>query len=248
MLRVIQEVQPSWIVGENVYGLVNWSGGLVFDQVQADLESEGYEVWSVILPACAVNAPHRRDRVWIIAHSKHNRYKTRREKETEKDGLQKINREAMESREFNGTNISRITADPNSSGFKDRQCMRPDVPGGCREERDTTFNFSETPISSEDAANTKSSRMEGYRPDREQEPSASIGSGLSGCHYARNDWSEWPTQSPICGRNDGISSRLDGITFPKFRNESIKAYGNAWVPQIAYQLFKIINQLNEEAK
>jgi len=218
MLRVIQEVQPSWIVGENVYGLVNWSGGLVFDQVQADLESEGYEVWSVILPACAVNAPHRRDRVWIIAHSK-------------------------ESREFNGTNISRITADPNSSGFKDRQCMRPDVPGGCREERDTTFNFSETPISSEDAANTKSSRMEGYRPDREQEPSASIGSGLSGCHYARNDWSEWPTQSPICGRNDGISSRLDGITFPKFRNESIKAYGNAWVPQVAYEIFKVIEQI-----
>jgi DNA (cytosine-5)-methyltransferase 1 len=69
MLRVIREVRPRWVVGENVSGLVNWSGGLVFDEVQADLEAEGYEVLPFILPACAVNAPHRRDRVWFIAYS-----------------------------------------------------------------------------------------------------------------------------------------------------------------------------------
>ena len=68
MLRVIREVAPEWIVGENVRGLVNWSGGLVFEQVQADLEAEGYEVLPFILPACAVNAHHRRDRVWFVAH------------------------------------------------------------------------------------------------------------------------------------------------------------------------------------
>mgnify|MGYP000953488160 CR=1 FL=1 len=68
MLRAIREIQPSWIVGENVRGLVNWSGGLVFEQVQADLEAEGYEVLPFILPACAVDAPHRRDRVWFVAH------------------------------------------------------------------------------------------------------------------------------------------------------------------------------------
>jgi DNA (cytosine-5)-methyltransferase 1 len=68
MLRIIQEVSPRWIVGENVGGLVNWSGGLVFEQVQADLENEGYEVQSFILPAVAVNAPHRRDRIWIVAN------------------------------------------------------------------------------------------------------------------------------------------------------------------------------------
>lgn len=69
MLRVIREVQPTYVVGENVYGLVNWSGGLVFEQVCADLENKGYQVQPVILPACAVNAPHRRDRVWFVAYS-----------------------------------------------------------------------------------------------------------------------------------------------------------------------------------
>jgi DNA (cytosine-5)-methyltransferase 1 len=58
MLRVIREVQPSWIVGENVRGLVNWNGGMVFDEVQSDLEDIGFEVVPFLLPACAKNAPH----------------------------------------------------------------------------------------------------------------------------------------------------------------------------------------------
>lgn len=72
MLRVIGEIQPSYIVGENVPGLVSWSRGLVFEQVQAELENKGYEVQSVILPACAVKAAHRRDRVWIVAYHTRN--------------------------------------------------------------------------------------------------------------------------------------------------------------------------------
>lgn len=73
MLRAIREIQPSWVVGENVFGLINWSGGLVFHEVQTDLEAAGYEVWPYVLPAAAVNAPHRRDRVWFIAHSNSRR-------------------------------------------------------------------------------------------------------------------------------------------------------------------------------
>jgi DNA (cytosine-5)-methyltransferase 1 len=69
MLRAIREIQPRYVVGENVSGLVNWNGGMVFDEVQADLEAQGYEVRPFILPACAVNAPHRRDRVWFVAYS-----------------------------------------------------------------------------------------------------------------------------------------------------------------------------------
>jgi len=65
MLRVIQEANPTWIIGENVAGIVN----LALDQVCADLEGKGYEVEPIIIPACAVDAPHRRDRVWIVAHS-----------------------------------------------------------------------------------------------------------------------------------------------------------------------------------
>ena len=70
MLRVIREIQPTWVVGENVYGLVNWNEGLVFEEVCIDLENEGYQVQPYILPACSVGAPHRRDRVWFVAHRK----------------------------------------------------------------------------------------------------------------------------------------------------------------------------------
>jgi DNA (cytosine-5)-methyltransferase 1 len=72
MLRAIREIQPRWVVGENVFGLVNWSGGMVFHEVQADLEAEGYEVQPYVLPAVSVNAPHRRDRVWFVAYSNGN--------------------------------------------------------------------------------------------------------------------------------------------------------------------------------
>ena len=67
MLRAIREIQPRYVVGENVSGLISWNGGMVFDEVQADLEVAGYEVIPFVLPAAGVNAPHRRDRVWFIA-------------------------------------------------------------------------------------------------------------------------------------------------------------------------------------
>ena len=75
MLRIIREVRPRWIVGENVFGLVNWSGGLVFDEVQSDLESEGYEVQAFVLPAAGVNAPHERNRIWFISYAGKTRRK-----------------------------------------------------------------------------------------------------------------------------------------------------------------------------
>lgn len=69
MLRAIREIQPNWIVGENVYGLTNWNEGVVFDQVLIDLETEGYKTQSYLLPACAVNSPQKRYRIYIVAYS-----------------------------------------------------------------------------------------------------------------------------------------------------------------------------------
>jgi len=66
MLRIIQEMEPAWVIGENVRGIVN----MELDQVLADLEDNGYSTESFVIPACAVNAPHRRDRVWIVANSR----------------------------------------------------------------------------------------------------------------------------------------------------------------------------------
>ena len=71
MLDAIRSIQPQWVVGENVRGIVNWSDGLVFEEVQVDLETEGYEVQAFILPAAGVGAPHRRDRVWFVAYANH---------------------------------------------------------------------------------------------------------------------------------------------------------------------------------
>jgi DNA (cytosine-5)-methyltransferase 1 len=64
-LAVIKAVQPSWILLENVTGIIN----LALDIVLSDLEGAGYAYETLIIPACAVNAWHRRDRVWIVAHS-----------------------------------------------------------------------------------------------------------------------------------------------------------------------------------
>lgn len=65
MLRVIQELRPTWVVGENVAGFVNMG----LDQALADLEASGYQARAFVFPACAVDAPHRRDRCAIVAHT-----------------------------------------------------------------------------------------------------------------------------------------------------------------------------------
>ena len=69
VVEIVKRVNPVWCVFENVAGFI----GMALDDVLSDLDEEGYEVGTVVLPACAVNAPHRRDRVWIVAHSKSNR-------------------------------------------------------------------------------------------------------------------------------------------------------------------------------
>jgi len=175
MLRAIQEISPRWIVGENVRGLVNWNGGMVFDQVCSDLEGEGYKVFPILIPAAAVNAPHRRDRIWFVAY---------------------FDRERTAKRFSNEW----TTPDPYSD-------IRPKR--GVHKER---LEEAEGHISSRD----------------------SWGTGGA--------WENFPTQSPICGGDDGIPRKLDSIAFPKWRNESIKAYGNAIVPQVAYEIFKTIER------
>ena len=65
MLRIIHELKPTWVLGENVPGIVD----LALDQVLSDLESEGYEIQCFLVPACGVDAPHKRERVAIVAHA-----------------------------------------------------------------------------------------------------------------------------------------------------------------------------------
>jgi DNA (cytosine-5)-methyltransferase 1 len=201
MLRCIREVQPKWVVGENVLGLVNWSGGLVFHEVQADLEAEGYEVQPYVLPAASVNAPHKRDRVWFVAHSnKCNDGRAARKDERESGAERIQERDAVRQSAQSGE-VQRNAPDSDMLGFeRQRECR------GIKKER-----------------------------QRREERFRQLGN-------IEHRWEKFPTKPPICGGDDGLPRELDSITFSKWRNESIKAYGNAIVPQVALQIFKAIAQ------
>ena len=233
MLRVIREVKPDWIVGENVFGLINWSNGLVFDEVQTDLEAQGYEVQAFVLPACATDAPHRRDRLWIIAKLIENTVRGgclcgKSNKEGAKDGQQ---RNACAG-DCNGLCLSEriITNAMREQGGKG---------GSERQSKLVNKNGEKWPV----AANDNGERQQQQSTVGELERKRPCESNI---HNNRADWERFPSQSPVCSRNDGLSTKLDGITFSKWRNESIKAAGNAIVPQIAYRIFETINQYNQQ--
>ena len=224
MLRVIREVQPRWVVGENVFGLINWSDGLVFHEVQADLEAEGYEVWAYVLPAAAVNAPHRRDRVWFVAKNA-NQNGWRSNKWKSKSNIGKFWNTCSGNNEWLQTNnrqINQNATNTNSNGLNECN-SKHEV--NTSEGGEYALNDINT-----DAMHTNSIRwIQDYEKQQAKQSKQRV-----------SRFRDFPTQSPICGGDDGLPTELDGITFPKWRAESIKAYGNAIVPQVAEQIFRTI--------
>lgn len=140
MLKVIETVQPRWVVGENVYGLTNWNEGQVFREIHEDLEGLGYAVQSYLIPAAGVGAPHKRDRIFFMAYNE---------------------------------SIPRVAEQ------KVLDIVEEDW------------------------------------------------------------WHDFPTQFPTINK-ETFTDELDDITYSKWRNESIMAYGNAVVPPLILQLFKSI--------
>jgi DNA (cytosine-5)-methyltransferase 1 len=254
MLRVIREVQPSWVVGENVLGLVNWSGGLVFHEVQADLEAEGYEVFPFVLPACAVNAPHRRDRVWFVAYNNSIiRGAGRDVKPTEQPRygesvLPITTKRITPKTNGNGLNGSNGQHEINTSeGGVNALCDFEQMGGDVADSTSTRPQARPESRSEQYRENGIEGRivaMEGDGSDWQQKSHAYVGQGLPLCSSSGriSNWQNFPTQPPIRSGDDGLSARLDSITFPKWRNESIKAAGNAIVPQVAFQIFKAIQE------
>jgi len=153
MFRVIREFKPKWIVGENVAGLVTWSDGLVLRQVFADLESAGYEVEAFVIPAVALNAPHRRDRVWIIANA-----------------------------------------------------------GGARRKR----------------------KRWQWNGRVQKAPGRTIFTGMD----SKKIWKRSPPEPAIFRMADGLYPGMDRV-------KRLKAIGNAWVPQVAIEIFKAIKKVDE---
>jgi DNA (cytosine-5)-methyltransferase 1 len=228
MLRAIREVQPAWIVGENVSGLVNWNGGLVFDEVQADLETEGYEVTPFLLPACGKDAPHRRERIWFIAYANGRRCAGEKHRQTE-----------TERNTENGK--KRIIT--NSGSQQLQEWAQDNFTTNRKEDRTGLDDRIERSIHIGAIADAL---LQNQQRNRLCEKSQEM--PLGRCYSSKIGFDQFPTQSPICSRNDGLSSELAGITFSKHRKESIKAYGNAIVPQVAYEIFKAIEATNQLIK
>jgi len=316
MLRAIREIKPTWVVGENVFGITNWYGGVVFEEVQADLEAEGYEVQPYVLPACAVNAPHRRDRVWFVAHSLYSRNGQPREGNRQYEqgiNIKKQGGGSQHSEQFNqyGDNGS------SSNTIDTRTNIRLRTNGNGEEKDERRAEQSQSELrenggSSPDTEGLRVNRTQEHENDCRQggkrgrcnvnnackiqgwdnapDTEGNSGTGqlnqgqwkgqFRGCdsqiiadtcnkglergeinrsiggigterdkQFARcfrPNWQNFPTVSPLCGGDDGLPDNLVGITFPKWRNESIKAMGNAIVPQVALQIFKAIEEFNNQ--
>lgn len=249
MLRAIRQIQPTWVVGENVNGILSMvqpgkavkvgraddlfdenfiyrtEQQFTIDSICEDLEHAGYSVQPFVIPACAVGAPHRRDRVWIVA---------------------KLN---------TATDCQRC------AGRGSQTCKREKT-----SKRASVFRNIERPCSEQDVATSANARSEslqqggqngisefgivahakGARSARElfgkQEQ---IQSDRQNCRIDKSDFRCFPTQSPICNRNDGLPFRVADLTisFAKWRSKSIEALGNAWVPQVAFEIFKAIEKI-----
>ena len=215
MFRCIDQIQPDWVVAENVAGILTMveqgevsevaSTTDLFDtcdrvrgyrlretftlqRICDDLESHGYTVQPVLIPACAVGAPHRRDRVFIIGHR----------------------------------NAVTAHSDSADTGFE-----------SVRRERKDAVHGLATPADTED--NGLQHSMRARRGESEPKRDYSVG----------DRWQGFPTVSPVHRGNDGLSFDVDDLTLPfgKWRTESLKAYGNAIVPQVIYEIFRAIDQI-----
>ena len=225
MLRVIREIKPSWVLGENVPGIVN----LALDTVLSDLEGEGYEVQTFVIPACGVDAPHKRERIAILANAINRGSALRRDGElqdTAEDGRDRDDNRRGTQTAFSG---KWWKDEPRTSGMAD----------GIRAE-----------IHAADP-NTDVNRLEGRMLDpvletlftecscreRERDGEARVrrqAQKLSGNH---SPWEDWPDEPRIPRVADGIPDRI----------HRIKCLGNAVVPQQFYPFFMAIAEIERGA-
>ena len=253
MLRTIREIQPTWVVGENVNGLLSMvqpsedvkvgrtdalfeenyiyrtEQQFTIDAICEDFERAGYSVQPFVIPACAVGAPHRRDRVWIVAR------------------------------------LNTDTDCQRCAGRGSQTCKREKT-----SKRASVFRNIERPCGEQDVANPANARSESVQQGRKDRISEfgvvshakgarsarelfgkqeQIQSDRQNCRIDKPDFADFPTQSPVCSRNDGLPFRVADLTisFPKWRSKSIEALGNAWVPQVAFEIFKAINEIQKKS-
>ena len=223
MLRVIREVEPSWVIGENVVGIIH----MELDNVLSDLEGAGYSCQTFVIPACAVDAKHRRDRVWIIAsHTNFNSKPDGSQYEAERSGQldvadadsSHIKRRGLSSGvyEKNSNTNSRGTQEENVA---DAECLRQQGQG----------------------EHEHSGNQEAHR---ERQASHALDVGFR---------EKRRSQPRMGGMVDGVSRWMDepeGI--PRVigkvpdRVHRLKALGNAVVPQVVEVLGGMVMEIENE--
>lgn len=194
MFRIIQIIRPTWVLAENVTGIVK----MALDDVLSDLESEGYSTQTFIIPACATNAPHRRDRVWVVAYC--GQFPRGAEHQELAGGEARTPARGGSS----------IITNPKGTECQSTGSTRS---GGARLADGGTYVANPK----EQSKREQTDEENAFAGDREawQEPSS-------------GDW--WESEPDVGRVAHGIPSRVDRL----------KCLGNAIVPQVAYQILKVI--------
>ena len=240
MLRVITEVKPIWIVGENVQGIININNGLVLRQVQTDLEAQGFQVQCFLIPASGIGAWHKRNRVWILGYSEHNGSSTAKIKGGNFETAARSSQGEKATRKFKGTSRSLYNeyvpnTNPRLSIGENKEIQA----------RGNTIDSSSKDVSNSNSRlrrrrgtikESRANEIWGFYPTQEEQTGQHIRSKAIGCDaISEQDKTWWQTQSELCGVPDGISYGFD-----KGRVNRIKSLGNSIVPQIAFEIGKAI--------
>ena len=209
MLRVIDGAKPRWLIGENVAGIVT----MELDNILSDLEAIGYTAWPLVIPACAVDARHRRDRVWIVAHANNVRHKP-------------VLRETL-----SGGQDQTITHPESGCGSERGSSLLGQVQAG----QGKDVAHADEPSRQ---GNERTERSQPERADHQQhrgrqsQPSIRrVADGLPEGMDGRGEFCEWPEEDLQTPR---VSTGI------KHRAHRLRGLGNAIVPQVAETLIRMM--------